>query len=340
MFKASAKSILLRSIVAINKLTLSSQNKNIIIGLHRVTDVPPANSQDFSVMRNYRISTDFFRSLLVLLKSECNIVTVKEMLSNIKTDEKKPMVAITFDDGFIDCYKTAFPILKHMKVPASIYLSPSFIDNPQLPWEYLLENCLKDFNGKIQVNIHKRKLSFLINGNRHRYKTCIRLMPLLIGLNKTETNCVMTQICNQTKYKPDHDSARIFFLTWDMARKMLSSGLIEFGNHGLNHLSLGSLSQQELKTEILDSHKRIKKELAIEPVGFSFPYGRKTHYNRIAIKILKDNGYTYALTTHNRAVTKNQDPFTLPRIHIDESEGLSGYQARQSMLFRIADFGS
>jgi peptidoglycan/xylan/chitin deacetylase (PgdA/CDA1 family) len=100
------------------------------------------------------------------------------------------------------------------------------------------------------------------------------------------------------------------------------------------------LSEQELKTEILGSHKRIKKELAIEPVGFSFPYGRRIHYNRIAIRILKDNGYTYALTTQNRAITKNQDPFTLPRIHIDESEGLSGYQARQSMLFRIADFGS
>jgi hypothetical protein len=84
MLKTSTKSILLHSIVAINKLTRSSQNKNIIISLHRVTDVPPANSQDFSVMRNFRISTDFFRSLLVLLKSECNIVTVQEMLSKIK----------------------------------------------------------------------------------------------------------------------------------------------------------------------------------------------------------------------------------------------------------------
>ncbi|MHC4487639.1 MAG: polysaccharide deacetylase family protein [Planctomycetota bacterium] len=340
MFKSSTKSILLRSIVAINKLTLSSQSKNIIISLHIVTDVPPANSQDFSVMRNFRISTDFFRSLLALLKSECNIVTVQEMLSNIKTGEKKPMVAITFDDGFVDCYKTAFPILKHMKVPAGVYLNPSFIDNPRLPREYLLESCLKNFSGKLQIDTHKKKLTFFINHNTDRYKTFISLMSLLNESDNDQINYIITQVCDQRGFSNDTDYANPLFLTWDMAREMLSSGLIYFGNHGLNHLPLGSLSQQELKMEILDSHKMIKKELAIEPVGFSFPYGRKTHYNRTAIKILKDNGYTYALTTQNRAITKNQDPFTLPRIHIDESEGLSGYQARQSALFRIAGFGS
>ena len=255
-------------------------------------------------------------------------------MTQTKNGKPNGLAAITFDDGYRDCYETAFPILKDMKVPASIYLNPLFIDNPQLPWEYLLENCLNDFNGRIHVDIHKRTLSFLINGNRPRYKTCIRLMSILTKLNKAEINRVMTQICNQTKYKPDHDSARGFFLTWDMAREMLSSGLIDFGNHGLNHLSLGFLSPQEIRKEILDSHNRIKEELGIEPVGFSFPYVTRKDYNDDCIKILKDNGYYYALTAENSALTRNQVPFSLPRISIKESEGVKGFQVRRSTFFR------
>lgn len=333
MIKKWAKSLLFRAIADLGSFLPFTRNCNIIVGLHKVVDSSMNSCWPSSPMKNFSMSSEFFRALIRKMKSEYDIIPVKELIIRTKNGRRNGLAAITFDDGFVDCYKTAFPILKHMKVPASIYLNPAFINNPQLPWEYVLENCLGLFHGTLQVNISQKRFTFSIESDRHRYKTFMYIRPVLTRLNRDERNNIIEQICDLAGYVADQDHAKGLFLSWEMAREMLSSGLIEFGNHGLNHLSFGTLSAREATEEILSSHDIIKKELEIEPVGFSFPYGQKRDYSDVVTKILRDNGYVYALTAENGFVKRDQPAFSVPRIVVRENDGLTRFDVYRSILF-------
>lgn len=57
----------------------------------------------------------------VSIDQVCNIIAGK--------DKGKPFVCLTFDDGYQDNYTLAYPLLKRLNVPFTIYVTTGFIDN-------------------------------------------------------------------------------------------------------------------------------------------------------------------------------------------------------------------
>ncbi|MEL6867938.1 MAG: polysaccharide deacetylase family protein, partial [Bacteroidota bacterium] len=56
---------------------------------------------------------------------------------------KEPFVAFTFDDGYIDNYTIAYPILKAAGIPFCLYICTDFPDHQILIWWYLLEDMIQ-----------------------------------------------------------------------------------------------------------------------------------------------------------------------------------------------------
>lgn len=46
-------------------------------------------------------------------------------------------VCLTFDDGYQDTYTLAYPLLKHLGVPFTVYVATGFVDNRLPMWWYL-----------------------------------------------------------------------------------------------------------------------------------------------------------------------------------------------------------
>ena len=46
----------------------------------------------------------------------------------------KRYALITFDDGYIDNYSKAFPILLENKIAATFFLATNFMNNAEIPW--------------------------------------------------------------------------------------------------------------------------------------------------------------------------------------------------------------
>jgi len=79
-------------------------------------------------------------------------------LSNLVANKNKPnLIALTFDDGYQDIYLYAYPILKNLGIPATLFLIAKYLDRPNT-WDINL--------GRIRFNhlTHNNIAELIQNG--------------------------------------------------------------------------------------------------------------------------------------------------------------------------------
>lgn len=104
------------------------KNINIIFMYHRVVKNMPKEMHDPALF----VSADTFEMHIKEAAKLFDIIPLENMFQITKGNRRQ--CAITFDDGWIDNYEIAFPILKKYKVPATIFLPVSFINSKRCFW--------------------------------------------------------------------------------------------------------------------------------------------------------------------------------------------------------------
>lgn len=123
-----------------------------------------------------------------------------------------------------------------------------------------------------------------------------------------------------------HDTGRIFFsddrlsvefLTWEDCSDLLKLGM-SIGSHTVNHKTLSSLSDDEVKQELINSKSLIEERLGINCVHFCAPVGvpgRDFILDRDP-EIAKKIGYCSFLTTKRGSGSRRSRPFFIERDHM------------------------
>lgn len=91
-------------------------NKLIIVLLyHRVSD---------QFRDNVTIGIELFDEHMAYIAKNCNVVSLKDIVENrIPQNSIKPVVAVSFDDGYLDNFENAAPILLKYQVPCTFFVS-------------------------------------------------------------------------------------------------------------------------------------------------------------------------------------------------------------------------
>ena len=112
---------------------IKSINKNLnsmnIIMFHRVNN---------SVKDGLTISTRMFDKMMKTLSKDYEVVSLGEVVEILRKGKNinPRAVAITFDDGYIDNYLYAAPILTKYDLPACFFITSGYIDtNRVFPWD-------------------------------------------------------------------------------------------------------------------------------------------------------------------------------------------------------------
>jgi len=98
-------------------------------------------------------TTQFEAQLAWLTAQGARFVTVSELMA---AENPAHMVAITFDDGYVDNFTHAWPILKKFSAPATIYLAPDMSDIDRLTPEMIHEMSADgiEFGAHTMTHIH------------------------------------------------------------------------------------------------------------------------------------------------------------------------------------------
>lgn len=90
-----------------------------VILYHRVTD---------EVRDNLTTGIEQFERQMMLLRRYFQVISLSELLKlSVIPRSSRPIVCVTFDDGYLDNYTNAFPILIRHNIPASFFVSTGLI---------------------------------------------------------------------------------------------------------------------------------------------------------------------------------------------------------------------
>jgi hypothetical protein len=107
------------------------KNRALILMYHGLT--PAKTSPDWG-----QVPADKFEAQMQYLKSHYNVVTLARLLEMMASGRVEPYTAtVTFDEGYGSTHKVAYPILKKLGIPATVYLTTGFITPQHDPARYI-----------------------------------------------------------------------------------------------------------------------------------------------------------------------------------------------------------
>src|SRR5436309_13732247 len=109
-----------------------SRNMPLVIGYHRVGEDFTASAEDY--MPAMLISRRMLERHLDWLGRRYRFLSLDELGAHLESGEpfSKPVVALTFDDGYADVYHHAFPLLKRKGIPAGLFVVTDLIGTTRL----------------------------------------------------------------------------------------------------------------------------------------------------------------------------------------------------------------
>ena len=184
-----------------------------ILLYHHITDEAFSGGNEISLISPYD-----FRLHMTALKVHYTPISLRHYYDFVTctdgsvTIPDKPVI-ITFDDGYLSNYEIAYPILKELNIPATIFV---------------VTNTVGEMAGGGKVNYSH--------------------------------------------------------FTWEQAKEMEDSGLIDIQSHTASHKALGTIDYSRLVTELRKSKYTIEKNLGKECDMIAFPYGSYTDEVKAAAK--------------------------------------------------------
>ena len=228
-----------------------------------------------------------FEQQLVHLKREFEVVSLSTGLSCLYEGRysEKPWVVITIDDGFSDNYTHAFPVLKRLGVPATIFLATDFLDSGRAPWPTRIAVLLE--------RARRPQMEFpFVASLRTRSRRAAVLRQLMDAWGGEAPGARSLAIDSLARHLNVREDGPIHPLSWSQVREMRGAG-IDFGSHTVFHSRLHESAGAVVDAELVDSKGRIERELDAPCDYFAYPDGK---WNAAARQAVGRAGYRAALT--------------------------------------------
>jgi peptidoglycan/xylan/chitin deacetylase (PgdA/CDA1 family) len=257
-----------------------------------------------------------FETQMSVLSKYFNVLPLEELVQRAKKNNlPNNAVAITFDDGYRDNYENAFPILKRLGLPATIFLTTGPLEAAAPLWHDLVFDAFKRTR-ETSMSIEKTTYSLRTAGEKDAALKALR--RYLRKLTPKERDNYIRQVRGDLGIF-DQSCVGNEKLRWCEIREM-SNERIGFGAHTVSHPILTRLSTEEARYEITVSKDTIEKQLGVEVRAFAYPNGTRDDFNESLKRALREAGFLCAVTIVGGTNERDTDPFELRRVAAWDSD--------------------
>lgn len=264
-----------------------------VLAYHRVLAVDEARF-DFD-LDLVSTSPERFREQMLWLKRRFRPMALGRIVAAMEAGERLPanVVAVTFDDGYEDNHRHAFPILRELGIPATFFVSTGHIDSGR-PYAYdWLVHMLLRTPADTLVIPELALDQALPTARAARRQLAKQLLDRLKTLQSAQQAAVIARLEQawQMPASAGHPDCRP--MSWAQLREMHAAGF-EIGSHGVHHRMLATLPQAELEAELADSKARLESALGAPTPLIAYPVGGDGAFDARVIAATRAAGYRAA----------------------------------------------
>jgi peptidoglycan/xylan/chitin deacetylase (PgdA/CDA1 family) len=265
--------------------TYRSRPGILIINHHRVGDASRSrfDREVFSATpEGLDMQIKYFKRHLHVVSGD----ELEELVSG-RTRLTRMHVAITFDDGYLDNYTTAFDVLRANEATAAFFIVPGYVGTSYVPWwdeiAYLVRYTHKSqitlkSPSPLTVNLGPDREAAIHTVLRHYKQPGNRSGDQLMEELRAEAECALPEPKRR-------------FLSWEEAKEMRSAGMV-IGSHTQSHRILGQISPEQQRWEMEESKRQIEQNIGSPISTLAYPVGTLGAFDRSTEEIARSLGYT------------------------------------------------
>lgn len=277
-----------------------------------------------------------FEEQIEFMKKNFNIVTMEQVIecwNSPYASLPENALLLTFDDGYIDNYVGAFPILKKHGVQGSFFI----------PGKTFYENVLLDVN-KIHFALASANIEELVKdvfyeldkqrekhpelegneelfekyavANRFDCKETIFVKRILqTAIDEKIRNEISSNLFKKYVGLPEDVFARELYMNRNQIKVMRDEGMF-IGLHGYDHYWMANLTEMELISDIDKSLEVMSDFIEKDKWVLNYPYGS---YNETVIKNISSRGCALGMTTNVAVADSEVDSrYEIPRLDCND----------------------
>ena len=294
------------------------RGKVIILTYHRVVSIKELDAE--YIQPGMYVTADTFAMQMQFIKQYFSVISFAELLrlwSDQMWDPERRYCVVTFDDGWLDNYMYALPVLRQYALPSTIFLPTTFVGTDRWFWpEQIAWLCrhatgLNEETWRRAVNVLQAKFSWLSSTGMSMSRVdADTIIERCKALAQDDIDAFIAAWARQVKVVLPRDRQVI---NWAEAQEMSAAG-VSFGSHSATHRILTQLDFNEVHHEVEGSWKTLSEKPIVTVPVFCYPNG---DWSAEVGRLVEAAGYAAATTTEFGY--EDQSPsrrFGLKRINI------------------------
>lgn len=289
------------------------------------TRYPKINGLDFNL----------FCQQIEFMKNNFNIVTMEQVIDVVEGKSELPERALllTFDDGYIDNYTYAFPILEENGIQGSFFIPGKTFATHQLLDVNKIHYILANADIYELVEDVKKEMDYY-RGEEYDFAPtdelfCQYAVPnrfdvgeiifvkrmLQTVLPERLRNKISSNLFQKFVGITEEQLAYELYMTEEQIRTMKRHGMF-IGVHGYDHYWLGNLETEQMKRDIDKALEVLNDFIDQKCWVMNYPYG---NYSLEVLEYIRGKGAAVGLTTDVRvAEIGKDDALKLPRLDCND----------------------